>query len=47
MLLFADVSVVDVNPDVSSADLVAIEPNNVPNVRFRLGICYRFVSIEC
>lgn len=43
--LFAANVADDVDPDVvSSMDLVAIEPNRVPKVRFRLGICYRFVS---
>lgn len=43
--LFAVNVVDDVDPNVvSSIDLVAIEPNSVPKVRFRLGICYRFVS---
>lgn len=49
LLLFTDVAAVDAidgNPDVSSTDLVAIEPNRVPKIRFKLGICYRFVAIE-
>lgn len=39
-------AVVDVDPDESSMGLVVIEPNRVAKIRFKLGICYQYASIE-